>query len=102
MDTYKSKTCRANKYQFIAHFDQSVQHNKKGSDSLVAVASRMGLRWGGTQPKLRDAKVCPGDLGSYDHPATMYKKDGKWVEASARGAVPVSLRLSEGDTISSK
>ena len=49
--------CRDNKYQFIAHFDQSVQHNKKGSDSLVA--SRMGLRWGGTQPKLRDTKVCP-------------------------------------------
>ena len=62
----------------------------------------MELRWVGSQPKLRDTKVYPGDLGSYDHPTTMYKKDGKWVEGPVHGAVPVSLKLFEGDVISSK
>lgn len=54
------------------------------------------------QPKLRDFKVYDGDLGSYTHPATVCKKGDKWVKGPVRGAVPVSMRLSEGDKVSSK
>ena len=91
-------TSRHDKYQFVGHFDQSVQHNKKGSDGLMA--SRVNSKWGGTQAKIRDFKIGAGDLGP--HVPVMYRKGQKWVK-KRRGVKSVPMEKKKvGDTISCK
>ena len=90
-------------YQYIAFYDNSSIHNKRGD--LTLSASRTSAKWGGKQAGLRDSKIIEGCIG--DHPALMWYLPGqgtgewrggpKWVPEGTKRAVARDCKLKVGE-----
>ena len=90
-------------FQYIPFYDNSSIHNKR--ETLTLSTSKMGAKWGGKKPGLRDSKLVSGCIGP--QPATMWFLPGKgvgewadgpkWVSEGTPGAVSRECRLKVGD-----
>ena len=87
-------------YQYIAFYDNSATHNKRGDMTLAT--SRLNAKWGGRQLGLRDSKLVDGCVGP--NPAMMWylpcesvDEGVKWVSKGTEGAVGHDCTLKTGD-----